>query len=165
MFGNNETTTSKQCDNLCLRHWNFCQSAGCSCCTHFVSHLTSFQWRDSLACGLGFRVAGLQWLWIAVYISTLVASQDLRKLQIMQNPCRCWCFTCLGFASVAKPYSSLSRKRLPRGKHEHRERESERERERERERESNNRKCKKTKMNQPSFKSWNPTKPWSKQSN
>jgi len=56
----------------------------------------------------------------------LVASQDLRKLQIMQNPWWCWCFTCLGFASVAKPdqwkclkpYSSLSRKRLPRGKRE-----------------------------------------------
>lgn len=49
----------------------------------------------------------------------------------MQNPFWCWCFTCLGFASVVKPdqwkclkpYSSLSRKRLPRGKHEQRERE------------------------------------------
>jgi hypothetical protein len=64
----------------------------------------------------------------------LVASQDLRKLQIMQNPWWCWCFTYLGFASVAKPdqwkclkpYSSLSRKRLPRGKRE-REREQQQE--------------------------------------
>jgi hypothetical protein len=71
----------------------------------------------------------------------LVPSQDLRKLQIMQNPCWCWCFTCLGFASLAKPdqwkclkpYSSLSRKRLPRGKHEQREREREREREQQQE--------------------------------